>query len=85
MDSEQGGNRTARKLLRIEIGSHDFQRPMCLRTIAVQHYIDSAWALRGSGMAATVTEDGWKGFHTNLMEAKRLLEPAVNSGDLVNV
>jgi hypothetical protein len=37
-------------------------------------HIDEAWRVRGNGMADAVTEDGWKGFKTQLGLAEAALE-----------
>ena len=38
--------------------------------------IDTAWKVRGSGYASTVTKDGWRGFEMNLAEAREHLVAA---------
>lgn len=39
-----------------------------------------AWEARGSGVAATVTEEGWRVFHERIAEAHRLLDQALLIG-----
>lgn len=40
------------------------------------NYVHLAWDKRGSGLACEVTEDGWKGFHHDLIQAQNAFREA---------
>ncbi len=46
------------------------------KTLLGRYYIDEAWRARGSGWAGTVSDEGWKGFESNLKAAQRSLTEA---------
>ncbi len=45
-------------------------------TLEGEYHINEAWKARGNGYANTVTEEGWKGFHEHLTEARKYLTKA---------
>jgi hypothetical protein len=55
------------------------ESPTPLVALADAH-IRWAWEARGSGPALTVSEEGWKLFHTRLDEARRMSERAIELG-----
>jgi WD40 domain-containing protein len=53
--------------------------PTALVAVARAH-IDWAWEARGPWLASSVTEEGWEKYHTQIAEARRLLEQAIEMG-----
>jgi hypothetical protein len=50
--------------------------------VEVQSQIRQAWAARGSGLARTVTDDGWKRFFEHLEQARTVLMPLMSRDDV---
>lgn len=50
--------------------------PWIVEIIKGNYYIKKAWEIRGSGVASTVTKEGWKGFKEELGKAKESLTKA---------
>ena len=44
--------------------------PWIVNMVGGDYHIDAAWALRGGGWAQDVTEEGWRGFNSNLKQAR---------------
>jgi WD domain, G-beta repeat/Domain of unknown function (DUF4034) len=47
------------------------------RVVAAKTYVSYAWEARGSGLAGSVTEEGWKLFHERIAKAEEILQEAV--------
>lgn len=47
--------------------------PWIVNLIGADYHISNAWAWRGSGWAKDVTEEGWRGFSSNLKQARDCL------------
>lgn len=50
------------------------------RVVSAKALIHYAWEARGSGVAMTVTEEGWKLFHERIALAHQLLDEAIDLG-----
>jgi len=50
--------------------------------VEAQSEIRQAWAARGSGLARTVTDEGWKGFYEHLEQARSVLMPLMERDDV---
>jgi hypothetical protein len=58
----------------------ELPRSSAARIVAAKALTRHAWEARGSGVAATVTEEGWKLFAERIGEAHRLLDEAFELG-----
>src|SRR5688572_9448763 len=47
--------------------------PWIVNMVGGDYHIKAAWALRGGGWAQDVTEEGWRGFNSNLKQARDCL------------
>lgn len=75
IDSLLDGGMPGRDLVRAGLARPGLDRWTTLTLSGIDH-ITQAWDARGGGWGSSVTEEGWKGFHTHLAQARQALEAA---------